>query len=530
MNLGASLILTNGKIYPRVTELRTCSGLLLLDGRVADILDGPAHTSLAGIPTVDLGGRVVLPGLTDAHLHLEKYALQLSLVDCETATLDECLERVQARATRVPPGEWILGHGWNQTRWERFGRAADLDAVAPGHPVYLTAKSLHAGWANSEALRRAGLATETPDPEGGRVQRAEDGAPTGILFEGAMSIVANALPEPLLTDTVEAMATAQERLWAMGITGVHDFDGRRSFQAEQVLLEQGRLGLRVLKSIPYELLGEAAALGLRSGFGAERLRLGHVKLFADGALGPRTAAMLAPYDGEPGNTGLLFLDREAVLEAGIRAAEAGLALAIHAIGDRANHEVLDGLAALRAYETSHGWPARRHRIEHLQLVHPDDLPRPAQLGVTASMQPIHATSDMLMADRYWGRRTEFSYAWRSQIRSGAHLAFGSDAPVESPDPFLGLHAAVTRRRTDGTPSPQGWVPQERLDIQQALMGFTEGAAFAAGAELEQGRLQPGYRADLIVVDRDPMACPPDDLPQVRVLGTMVGGRWVRREF
>ena len=530
MTVGPSLILTNGKIYPRVTEPQTHTGLIIQDGRIAGVFDGPPDANLGRAPTFDLGGRVVLPGLTDAHLHFQKYALQLNLVDCETDSLDECLQRVQARSAQVPAGEWILGHGWNQTRWERFGRTSDLDAVAPAHPVYLTAKSLHAGWANSEALRRAGVSASTQDPNGGRIQRGDDGAPTGILLESAMSLVAAALPEPGLSDVVGAMLAAQQRLWSMGITGVHDFDGPRSFQALQILLEQGRLDLRVLKSIPHELLSEAAAVGLRSGFGSDWLRLGHVKLFADGALGPRTAAMLAPYDGEPGNTGLLMLDRETVLETGIRAAEAGLALAVHAIGDRANHEVLDGLAALREYEVGHGLPARRHRIEHLQLLHPGDLSRPAQLAVTASMQPVHATSDMLMADRYWGGRAEFSYAWSSQIRAGANLAFGSDAPVESPNPFLGLHAAVTRRRLDGSPSPEGWIPQQRLTVQQALSGFTEGAAFVAGAEHEQGRLEPGYLADLIVLDRNPLTCPPDDLPQMRVLGTMVGGRWVRREF
>lgn len=530
MMRGGSLILTNGTVYPRVVERRACNGLVIEDGRVRATLTAPPGGGLQAATVVDLGGRTVLPGLTDAHIHFEKYSFQLQLVDCETTTLQSCVRRVEARARAVPPGEWILGHGWNQNDWGRFGDSRDLDTVAPGHPVYLTAKSLHAGWANSEALRRAGIHATTPDPRGGLIQRQADRSPTGIVFESAMNLVAQAVPEPTTGALREAMRAAQQRLWKMGLTGVHDFDGPRSFRSAQLLLESGQLGLRVLKSIPFELLAEAAALALRTGFGNERLRLGHVKLFADGALGPRTAAMLEAYGDEPANTGILLLDRETVLEAGIRASEAGLALAIHAIGDRANHEVLAGLAALRQHEAENGLPPLRHRIEHLQLLHPDDVARPAELDIIASMQPSHAPSDMPMADRYWGRRSEFGYAWKSQLRAGARLAFGSDAPVESPDPFLGLHAAVTRRRLDGSPSPEGWVPQERLEITEALAAFTEGAAFAAGAENEQGRLEPGFFADLIVVDRDPFACPPEELPSVRVLGTMVGGEWVVREF
>jgi predicted amidohydrolase YtcJ len=273
-------------------------------------------------------------------------------------------------------------------------------------------------------------------------------------------------------------------------------------------------------------LDQAAALGLRSGFGDDWLRLGHVKIFADGALGPRTAAMLQPYAGEPGNTGISLIDREGILEAGIRAAHSGLPLAIHAIGDRANHEVLEGLAALRAHEREHALPPLRHRIEHLQLLHPDDMARPAELGLVVSMQPIHATSDMPMADRYWGERRRTAYAWRSQIERGALAAFGSDAPVESPNPFLGLHAAVTRCRADGSPGPTGWVPEERIPLGAALQGFTEGPAEVAGMAGRLGTLEPGSFADLIVLETDLYRLPPAELASVEPLATMVAGRWV----
>jgi predicted amidohydrolase YtcJ len=265
---------------------------------------------------------------------------------------------------------------------------------------------------------------------------------------------------------------------------------------------------------------------LRSGFGDDFLRIGSVKLFSDGALGPRTAAMLQPYEGEAGYTGMLLLDAEEIFERGREAVKTGLSLAIHAIGDRANHEVLNAYAQLRAFERENGLPELRHRIEHVQVLHADDVARLAGLGVIASMQPIHATSDMRIADRHWGQRADLAYAWRTLLQNGAMLAFGSDAPVESPNPFWGLHAAVTRRRRDGTPGPLGWHPEQRLGLEEALRAFTLGPAFAAGLEARRGRLAAGYDADLIVLERDPFQAPPDELYTLLPGATMVAGEWV----
>jgi hypothetical protein len=248
----------------------------------------------------------------------------------------------------------------------------------------------------------------------------------------------------------------------------------------------------------------------------------------DGALGPRTAAMIEPYDGEPGNTGILIVDSEQLFELGRAAADVGLGMSVHAIGDRANHEALQAFEQLRVYEDATHLPHLRHRIEHVQVIHPDDLGRLAHLDVIASMQPLHATSDMLMADTYWGRRTAWAYAWKSQLEAGAHIAFGSDAPVESPNPFWGIHAAITRRRADGTPGPQGWHPEQRISLQQALQGFTIGPAYAAYAENRQGGLARGKLADLIVLERDPFTGEPDDLRTMRCSATMIGGDWVFR--
>jgi predicted amidohydrolase YtcJ len=473
-----------------------------------------------------MGGRVILPGLIDSHLHLKHYALALEQIDCETDTLEACLSRVRERAERTAPGAWILGHGWNHNVWGEWPSAADLDGVAQDHPVHLTAKSLHASWASSAALKRAGVHAGTADPKDGQIQRGAGGEPTGILLEGASALVARCVPEPDLKTLTTALEHAQSQLWSMGITGVHDFDRRDCFIALQELHSSGRLKLRVVKNLPVELLGQAFDLGLRTGFGDEWLRIGSVKAFMDGALGPRTAAMFQPYDGEPGNKGILNLDGEQLFELSRRAADVGLGMTVHAIGDRANHEVLNAYEHLRRYEQERGLPHLRHRIEHVQILQPDDIERLAQLDVIASMQPLHATSDMQMANAYWGERSSLAYAWKTQLDEGAHVAFGSDAPVESPNPFLGIHAAVTRRRADGSPGADGWYPEQRLSVQQAIAGFTTGAAYAAYSENHQGRLKGGHLADLVVMDRDPFSCAPEELGLLRPSATMIGGEWV----
>ncbi len=511
------------------------SAILINRDRIVSIGHGELLDSFPTINREDMDGRVILPGLTDAHIHLMHYALGLQKVDVETKTKAEALKRVAERAAKTAPGQWILGHGWQQNDWPpssagapagQFPTAADLDAIATDKPIYLTAKSLHAAWANSMALRLAGIGPGSPDPVNGKILRDENGQPSGILLEEAMGLVEKALPQPTLAEVVSALETAQPILWRMGLTGAHDFDYRTCFMALQALNAAGKLKLRVTKSVPLDLLPHAHALGLRTGFGDDFLRIGSVKAFMDGALGPRTAAMFAPYLNEPENKGILNMDGEELYEHGRQAAEVGLSMAVHAIGDRAIHEVLDGFKQLRAYERTHGLPALRHRIEHVQIIHPEDAPRLGELRVTASMQPIHAASDMLAADRYWGERARLSYAWRTQLDAGATLAFGSDAPVESPNPFRGLHAAITRCRPDGTPGPEGWYPQEKLTMREALEGFTTGAAYAAGLENRLGRLAPGYFADLIVLEDDPFTCPADDLLTTASSATMVGGEWV----
>jgi predicted amidohydrolase YtcJ len=525
-------LIFNAQIYTLDPQHPTASAILIDRDRVRAVAE---DTSLLldqakDVERVDAGGRAVIPGLTDAHIHLQHYATGLQKVDCETPSLAECLRRVAEQAATLPPEAWILGHGWNQNVWGgEFPSAQHLDAVAPVQPVFLTHKSLHSAWVNSAALRLAGVTKETRDPPDGAIGRDIHGNPDGILYEAATQLVAEYVPEPSIERVVQAINEAQPVLWRMGLTGLHDFDQRSCFSALQVLHQRGELGLRVIKSIPLDDLPHAVGIGLRSGYGDDFLRIGSVKAFADGALGPRTAAMNQPYEGEEHARGMLMLDAEELYERGRPAVENGLSLAVHAIGDRANHEVLNAYERLRKLERSTDVPLR-HRIEHVQLLHPQDISRLAEYGVIASMQPIHATSDMLMADRYWGARSALSYAWRTQLEHGAVLAFGSDAPVESPNPFWGIHGAVTRRRDDGSPGPDGWYPAQRLSVLEALRAFTSGAAYAGGVEDRLGRLAPHYLADLLVLDINPFTCDPAQLRQTHPLATMVAGEWVWREI
>ncbi|MDX1613841.1 MAG: amidohydrolase [Candidatus Promineifilaceae bacterium] len=537
----ADTVLYNGRIYTQDDDLPLASAVAIRDGRIVGTGEDEAMRAILapGGEGVDLEGRTVLPGLTDAHVHLSMYAESLQQVDLRgTASAREAVQRVAERAATMPPGQWIRGHGWTQENWpdRRFPTAADLDAAVPDHPVYLTAQSVHSAWVNSRALQQAGVHAGTRNPTGGAVGRTASGSPSGILYEKAMKLVADAIPEPSVAQLAQQVERAIAHAQRSGLTGVHDFDGPLAFQAYQLLHQQGRLGLRLLKNLPVGLLDEAMSLGLRWGFGDDWLRIGGVKLFADGALGPRTAWMIEPYENQPDNYGMAVTDPEEMKERVSAASAAGLPATIHAIGDRAVHHVLNVYEAVRAEEAERGVPRPhlRHRIEHVQLIHPDDAPRLAELDVIASMQPNHATSDMVMADAHWGERAEYAYNIRLQLEAGARVALGSDAPVEPIEPLPNIHAAVTRRRPDGFPDPKGWRcgpdGSRCLSVAEAVRGFTVGPAYAAGLEDRLGRLAPGYLADLVVLDQDIFQEDPMAIAETAVLGTLVGGNWVHRRF
>jgi predicted amidohydrolase YtcJ len=542
----ATLVLTNGRFYtmdpaqPEVAAIAVRGDTIVATGG-----DDEMRALLApGGEWIDLGGRAVTPGLVDAHVHFQSFALNLQRVELhEVPSKEEALQRLEEAARRLPAGSWLLGRGWTQELWagRAFPTAADLDAVAGHVPVYLSHKSGHAAWVNSRALQLAGAGAGTADPQGGQIQRDASGEATGILFESAMDLVAQHIPPPTPVEVAAAMRAAQPVCWEAGLTGLHDFDGRTSFAALQMLQEAGELGLRVVKNIPVYRLDHAIGVGLRSGFGNDWLRIGGVKIFADGALGPRTAYMIAPYEGEPENRGIAVTEKEEMIAQAAEASAHGLSVTIHAIGDRANHDVLDVYEAVRRQElAAAGFPndgdesalhealkrmaaPLRHRIEHVQIIHPADQSRLAALGIAASMQPSHATADMEMADRYWGDRARHSYAFRTMLESGATLVFGSDSPIEPIAPLPGLYAAVTRRRAGGSPGPDGWYPEQRLTLPQAVRAFTLAAAETSGQEARQGSITPGKLADLTIYDRDIFALPLEALLETDVAATITGG-------
>lgn len=525
-------IIYNGNIRTLDEREGRVNALAIAQGRVIACGTDDAILALETPDTIkeNLQGQTVIPGLTDAHLHWRWTARALQEVDVfEVPSRQVALERVQQRVANIPRDEWVTGHGWSQEFWpnKSFPTAVELDRVSPNNPVFLRAKSGHAAWVNTQALKRAGVTADTPDPEGGHIGRDEHGEPNGILYETAMQIVGQHVPEPGVEQIAEQMKQAQKLALAAGLTGFHDFDGPDCLFALQLLRERGELALRVVKNINDDWIDHAHALGLRWGFGDDWIRLGGLKIFADGALGPRTALMVDPYEGEPENYGIVVTDKEEMQQLVSKASRLGFPATIHAIGDRAVHDVLDVYNTVRAEENQRGETPeqRRHRIEHVQIIHPDDIDRLAELKIIASMQPIHATSDYPMADAYWGERSQYAYNPRMQLDRGVVVAFGSDSPVDPFEPLNGIYAAVTRRRPDGSPGPDGWYAEARVSVAEAVRGWTFGPAYAAGMEDRLGKLAPGYLADLVVLDRDLFRIPHDEILDVGVVATMVNGQW-----
>ena len=450
----------------------------------------------------------------------------LAQLKCETDTLEDCLQLVKAKAHNTPSGDWITGQGWNQNTWGGFGNASQLDSVCETNPIFLADKSIHAAWVNSLALKLAEIDETTPDPDGGAIQRDAKGKPTGILFENAVNLIERGIPPITASQRLEFMLQGQKSLHKLGLIGIHDFDRADCFYALQEMQSAGALTLRVTKSIPIDDLDASISIGLRTGFGTDHLHMGSVKLFADGALGPQTAAMLKPYEGTEIKFGTLLLTADETFETGIKATSHGWNLAIHAIGDKANNEVLNGLAMVRQYEIANGLPQRFHRIEHLQLLHPDDVQKARDIAVIASMQPIHILSDMFTADKHWGKRSRLAYAFGTLQKSGIQLTFGSDAPVESPNPFVGISAAVTRRRDNGDPGVSGWYPLEKISLLNARDAYSKIPSLVSGRAHRFGQLKPGLAADFMILPQNPESIATDALSSLLPEKVYVDGNCV----
>ncbi len=527
--MARALALVNGRVYTQEHASPRGQAVGVVGNRIAAVGSNEAALDVVGASAdrIDLHGRTVIPGFVDAHFHLLAYCLSRERLQLEGAeTLESALGLVGQAAVAAPPRAWVVGRGWDRNLWPgaAFPSRHDLDRVARGRPVFLLSRDAHAVWVNTAALELAGLGRDTPDPPGGRILREPNGTPSGILLEEAGRPLRELADQPSLEASVASLHEGQDALLRVGVTAVHSFEGARAFEALQVLDSRGELRLRVFAGLPSHVLAAASRIGLRTGFGSQRLRVGLLKLFADGALGSGTAAMLAPYtdSAETNDRGIARLELEELIGLMREAREAGIGVAIHAIGDAAVRSVLDAAETVRSEE-----PGRQQilRIEHAQLVDPDDLGRFGRLDVVASMQPLHVTSDMRIADRRWGSRCRTAYPWRSVLEAGARLAFGTDCPVEPPDPFRGVHAAATRQLPDGDP-PGGWHPEQRLTVPEAVRAYTLGSADAAGLAHEHGSVATGKLADLLVLSADPYAIPPEELFGISVEMTIFDGQVV----
>lgn len=513
-------------------QLTSFNALLVRDGRVAAVGNKQQLESMFPELTkqqrIDLGGRYVLPGLIDAHGHVLGLGQNLQLVDLREATSEQhAAELVANYARNNPDYEWIIGRGWNQELWHErhFPSLQSLQEISNDRPVYLTRVDGHAAWVNAKALELAGINAATLDPEGGQIIRDSNGQPTGVLIDNAMQLVAHLIPAPTIEQQQDALKLAFSHLLQHGITGVHDAGiDATTFAAYQQLAKQSQLPLRIygMLAATEPRLPELLAAGPY--FSADdKLTVRSVKIYGDGALGSRGAALLSPYHDAPSQRGLMVTSPERIQRLFQLIIAHGFQVNTHAIGDRANRIVLD------AYERTFaaiGGRHLRHRIEHAQIVHSDDIPRFKQLNIIASMQPTHATSDMNMAeDRLGTERMKGAYAWQTFAQQQTIIAAGSDFPVEYANPFFGLHAAVTRQDRHNQPT-DGWYAHEALTLTQALRAFTLDAAYAAGQEQQLGSLEPGKWADFIVLDQDPFAQESTQLWHNSVLATIIAGQVV----
>ncbi len=530
-----TVLFLNGNIYtmdaaqPRAQAMAidNTSGRILAVGTDDEVRRlGGTHKEL-----VDLRGRTVLPGFIDAHIHLLSTAYRAHDIDAGACTSeDEAAALVRERAAQTPPGRWIQGGHWDRNLWPgaRFPSKHSLDAVAPEHPVALMSKDGHLLWVNSLALRRAGISAETPDPAGGAILRDGSGEPTGILQEEATDLVYDVIepPDPLLSRILLERMLGELR--RSGITTIHDIEGDLSLRLFRELRDEGRLGMRVQMLLPRLMLPQLREQGIHNEEN-DLVRVGGIKIFADGTLGSQTAAMLESFEDSPNNYGILAIPEDEMKAVVRDAAAMGLTIAIHAIGDRAARVALNSIEYAQQLLAQQGaMPAPsaglRYRLEHVQLIAPEDLERMRRLGVIASVQPFHAVADRDIAERYWGRRHRRAYAYRTMHDMGIPLAMGSDAPVEIFDPLRIIFAATTRR--DPAVQRPPWLPDQALSIADALWGYTQGAAYAGAEEQRKGSLSVGKLGDAVVLRENIFDIPQEKILENGVQATILGGNIV----
>jgi len=476
---------------------------------------------------VQLKGLFVMPGFNDAHAHLggaarDKLNVQLNGV----ASIGELQKLIKDAADRHKPGEWILGSGWDQTRWpdQKFPSRNDLDQAAPNNPVYLDHVSGHIAVVNSLALKHAEITAETANPSGGEIERFADGEATGLLKENAKEMVAQRIPSPSDEERIKGIQLVLEELARNGVTSVQDFSEWDDFRAYLDLKRQKKLTVRIAEWLPFTApVEDLQNMRSEAGITDPWLRTGALKGFLDGALGTRTAALLAPYSDDPTTSGIVTIDPEKLKTMAIERDRLGFQLAFHAIGDKANRTALDTFESLLRVNPPRD---RRDRIEHAQVVAPEDIPRFGQLKIIASMQPSHETNEMRWAEKRLGpERSKGAYAWNSLQKAGARLAFGTDYDVEPVDPRRGLYACVTRAGVDGTPA-DGWIPAEKLPLPDCISAYTSGSAYAEFMDGKKGELKVGEFADFVILSQDLTKIPPSEILKTEVLRTVVGGKTV----
>jgi predicted amidohydrolase YtcJ len=519
----ASLVAKDGKRRSGKGKAIPAEAVLVRGDRIAAI--GPLRVIRGmagrGVRRIDLGGGTLTPGFTDSHIHLVTWLRALGEPRLAGQEPEAIGAAVRARLASAPEEEWLILRGWISREWPAPLKVADtLQALAPDRPLVLYAVDGHSAWANRVALERAGIGPDTPDPPGGRLEREPDGTLTGVLVEEAHRLIAHAIQRRATASEELEAAIAKAR--SLGITGAHDFDRSATWRAASELEREGRLRFRLLLSVPVDSLPAAEKLGLGAGLGGAYLRVGPVKMFADGTLGSATALLEEPYEGSE-NRGFEILSPAEMVSACGRAAEAGLSVAIHAIGDGAVRRALDAIEAVSLRGAPFPLPPR---IEHVQLSRKEDWTRFRSLGVLASVQPVHQVSDRALANRLWGGRTARSYAWRGLAQAGATMIFGSDAPFDRAGPLLAIQSALLRRES-GDPSEWAFHPEQRLGLGMALRCHLENPHRAAGWPRRLGRLEPGWGADLAHFDLDLLANPVTEWHRASALVTWIDGEEAR---
>ncbi len=521
------LMLLNGNIYTTNPQLPKAEAVAIRDSKIIAVGKSSEVENLGrkNFKVINLDGKTAIPGLTDCHTHFLAFAYSLKRVNLDGInSFDAVLSAVRSFSAKLHPDEWLAGRGWNKNilGGESHFTKKILDEVWPNAPAALQSKDHHVLWVNSKALEAARIDKETHDPPGGRIERDhQTKEPTGILKENACSLVWEKVPTASVAYSKELLREAMKIANSYGLTGIHNHDDPGAFPLFERLRLDGELTLRVCSWVPVQNLDSAVSVGLLSGFGNENLRFGGVKIYSDGSLGSQTALMFEPFEGSRDDFGVEVTPYDELSELVVKASRAGISVAVHSIGDKAVHQ------SLNAIEASIGETRKesrlRHRIEHVQLIHPEDTDRFKELGVVASVQPAHAPADIDIAEKYWGKRCKLAYAFNTLLRSGAKLVFGSDAPIETLNPWMGIHAAVCRKRIGGKES---WYPQERVGVADAVSAYTQWASYASYEENLKGSIRVGKLADLVVLSQDIFKMSPEEIPDTKVECTILGGKTV----